>query len=217
LEIGGASHPAQETGGDYFDFIPMSDGHWGIVIGDASGHGIGAALLVAETRAYLRAFTLTHTKPGEVLGSVNQRLVEDMSADYFVTLFLGRLHPLTRSLVYSNAGHLPAYVLNGRGEVKQILHSTGLPLGVDPSGDFPNSTTVRLEPGDLLFLLSDGIVEAPAGDGPLFGIGRTLEVVRAHRHERPGEIIAALMHQVREWSRCSQTDDMTAIVIKVGG
>jgi sigma-B regulation protein RsbU (phosphoserine phosphatase) len=217
LEIAGASHPAQETGGDYFDFIPMSDGHWGIVIGDASGHGIGAALLVADTRAYLRAFALTNTDPGQVLDSVNQRLVEDITADYFVTLFLGRLHPLTRSLVYSNAGHLPAYVLDGRGAVKLVLQSTGVPLGLGPTGGFPNSPAVRLEPGDLLFLLSDGIVEAHSGDGPLFGIGRTLEVVRAHRHEPPGEILATLLHQVREWSGSAQVDDMTAIVIKVGG
>jgi sigma-B regulation protein RsbU (phosphoserine phosphatase) len=101
--------------------------------------------------------------------------------------------------------------------VKLVLRGTGLPLGVDPTGVFPSSPTVRLEPGDVLFLLSDGIVEASAGDGPLFGIGRTLEVVRAHRHEPPGEIMAALMHQVREWSGSAQTDDMTAIVIKVGG
>ena len=94
LEIAGASHPAQETGGDYFDFIPMPDGHWGIAIGDASGHGIGPALLIAETRAYLRAFALTHADPGQVLDSVNQRLVEDITADYFVTLFLARLDPL---------------------------------------------------------------------------------------------------------------------------
>jgi serine phosphatase RsbU (regulator of sigma subunit) len=217
LEIAGVSLPAQETGGDYFDFIPMSDGHWGIVIGDASGHGIGAALLVAETRAYLRAFALTRADPGEVLGSVNQRLVEDISADHFVTLFLGRLDPLTRSLVYSNAGHLPAYVLDGRGEVKLILPSTGLPLGVDPIRGFPNRPAVHLEPGDLLFLLSDGIIEAPMGDGPQFSIGRTLEVVREHRQEPASEIIAALMHQVREWSQSTQADDMTAIIIKVGG
>src|SRR5262249_25409153 len=145
------------------------------------------------------------------------RLVEDITADHFVTLFLGRLHPLTRTLVYSNAGHWPAYVLNGRGEVKLILQSTGLPLGVDPTGDFPNSPAVHLEPGDLLLLLSDGIVEAPARDGPLFGIERTLEVVRAHRHEPPREIIAALLREVRESSRSAQSDDMTAIVIKVEG
>jgi sigma-B regulation protein RsbU (phosphoserine phosphatase) len=179
LEIAAASHPTQETGGDYFDFIPMSDGDWGIVIGDASGHGIGAALLVAETRAYLRALTFTNTDPGQVLDNVNQRLFEDIGAEHFVTLFLGRLHPLRRSLVYSNAGHLPAYVLDGHGAVKLVLSSTGFPLGAVPDSPFPNRPEVRLEPGDLLLLLSDGIVEARMRDGPLFGIGRTLEVVQA--------------------------------------
>jgi PAS domain S-box-containing protein len=212
LEIAGASYQAQETGGDYFDFIPMSDGHWGIVIGDASGHGIGAALLVAQTHAYLRAFALTNADPGQILGRVNQCLV-----DYFVTLFLGRLDPFTRSLVFSNAGHLPAYVIDRRGEVKLVLQSTGPPVGVCPTSVFPNGPAVRLEPGDLLFLLSDGIVEAHTGDFLLFGIERTLEVVRAHRHEPPGEIIAALMDQVREWSGSAKADDMTAIFIKVGG
>src|SRR5262249_26382920 len=87
LEIGGVSLPTQETGGDYFDFIPASEGQWGIAIGDASGHGIGAALLMAETRAYVRAFVLTRTEPGQVLDCVNQRLVEDVTTDHFVTLF----------------------------------------------------------------------------------------------------------------------------------
>ena len=148
---------------------------------------------------------------------MNQRLVEAITQDYFVTLFLGRLEPLTRSLVYSNAGHLPAYVIDGRGEVKLVLQSTGLPLGICTTSAFPNGPMARLEPGDVLFLLSDGIVEAHTGHGPLFGIGRTLEVVRAHRHQPPGEIIAALMDQVSEWSGSAKADDMTAIVIKVGG
>ena len=205
------------TGGDYFDFLPMSDGHWGIVIGDGSGHGIGAALLVAETRASLRAFALTLTDPGQVLDSVNQRLVEDITADHFVTLFLARLSPLTRSLVYSSAGHVPGYVLDGRGEVKLVLQSTGLPLGVDHTGDFPTGPAVHLEAGDLVLLLSDGIVEAPAGDGRLFGIGRTLKVVQERRHEPPADIVAALVQEVRAWSQGVPADDMTAIILKTGG
>jgi sigma-B regulation protein RsbU (phosphoserine phosphatase) len=217
FEIAGVSYPTQETGGDYFDFLPQSDGHWGIALGDASGHGIGAALLIAETRAYLRALALTRTDPGQVLDGVNQRLVEDIAADHFVTLFLGRLHPLTRSLVYSNAGHLPGYVLDGRGEVKLVLESTGLPLGLDRTGDFPTGPAVRLEPGDLVLLLSDGIIEACSGDGPLFGIGRTLKVVQARRREPPADIVAALVQEVRAWSQGAPADDMTAIVIKVGG
>jgi PAS domain S-box-containing protein len=217
LEFAGVSHPAQETGGDYFDFIPMPDGHWGMAIGDASGHGIGPALLIAETRAYLRAFALAHTDPGQILDSVNQRLVEDIAADYFVTLFLARLDPLTRCLVYSNAGHSPGYVLDGEGKVKLVLHSTGLPLGVNPTGDFPRGPAVRLEPGDLVFLFSDGLVEARSGARLPFGIGRALEVVRAHRHDPPGDIVAALVREVRAWSQGRQADDMTAIVIKTGG
>jgi serine phosphatase RsbU (regulator of sigma subunit) len=217
LEIAAASHPAQETGGDYFDFIPLSDGQWGIVIGDASGHGIGAALLIAETCAYLRALALTHTDPGSILRLVNGRLAEDIGADHFVTLFLAQLDPRTGSLAYSSAGHWPGYVLDAQGKVKLGLKRTSLPLGLYPDGDFSNGPAITLDPGDLVFLFSDGIVEAPSGAGPAFGIGRALEVVCTHRHEPPGEIIAALMHQVREWSGSAQADDMTAIVIKVGG
>jgi PAS domain S-box-containing protein len=215
--IAGASQPTQETGGDYFDFIPIADGHWGLVVGDASGHGIGAALVMAETRAYLRALAVTHTDPSELLRAVNAHLVEDIGADRFVTLFLARLDPLTRSLVYSNAGHWPGYVLDERGEVKLVLNSTGLPLGLDPCGDFPNGPALVLDSGDLVFLLSDGIVEATSDAGSPFGIGRALDVLRAHRHEAPAQIIAALFHEVREWFRTVQIDDMTAIVIKVGG
>jgi PAS domain S-box-containing protein len=213
FEIAGASYPAQETGGDYFDYIPMAEGQWGIALGDASGHGIGPALLIAETRAYVRALATPHTDPGQVLHSVNQHLVEDITTDNFVTLFLGRLDPLRRSLVYSSGGHTSGYVLDGRGEVKLILPSTSLPLALDPTADFPNGPAVRLEPGDLVFLLSDGIVEQPASDRSQFGIGRALEVVRAHRHASASDIVAALVHEVRAWSPGPPVDDMTAIVV----
>jgi serine phosphatase RsbU (regulator of sigma subunit) len=172
---------------------------------------------MAETRAYVRAFVLTRTEPGQVLDRVNQRLVEDVTTDHFVTLFLARLDPLTRSLIYSSAGHLPGYVLDGRGEVKLVLQSTDLPLGVDRTGDFPTCPVVHLEPGDLVLLLSDGIVEARSGDGRPFGIGRTLKVVQARRHEPPADIIAALVQEVRAWSGGALADDMTAIILKTGG
>ena len=103
------------------------------------------------------------------------------------------------------------------GEVKQALRSTGRPLGVDGAGDFPMGPVVRLEPGDLVFLLSDGIVEARNGDGPQFGIGRALKVVQARRHEPPADIVAALVQEVRAWSQGVPADDMTAIILKTGG
>ena len=195
----------------------MSNGQQGIAVGDASGHGIGAALLIAETRAYLRGLALTHTDPGTILHLLNNRLVEDISSDHFVTLLFARLCPFTRNLVYSSAGHWPGYVLDAGGEVKLVLDSTSLPLGVDPNGDFCNGSPVTLDPGDVVFFLSDGIVEAASGAGAPFGIGRALEVVGVHRHEPPSEIVAALLHRAHEWSQRVPVDDMTAVIIKVGG
>jgi PAS domain S-box-containing protein len=215
--IAGATHPTQETGGDYYDFIPMSDGHWGIAVGDASGHGIGAALLISETRAYLRALALTDTDPAAVLRLLNDRLAEDITTDHFVTLLLARLCPRTRSLVYSNAGHWPGYVLDARGEVKLVLKSTSLPLGLDPAADYSNGPVITLDPGDLVLLISDGVVEAPAGHGLQFGIGRTLKAVQARRHEPPADIVAALAQEVRAWSGGALADDMTAIILKTVG
>ena len=88
---------------------------------------------------------------------------------------------------------------------------------MDGAGDFPTGPAVRLEPGDLVFLLSDGIVEARSSDGLLFGIGRTLKVVQARRHEPPADIVAALVQEVRAWSAGALADDMTAIILKTGG
>jgi PAS domain S-box-containing protein len=213
--IAGACHPAQETGGDYYDFIPMSDGQLGIAVGDASGHGIGAALLIAETRAYLRAIALTHPDPATILRLVNQRLAEDIGTDHFVTLLFARLCTVTRSLVYSSAGHWPGYVLDERGDVRVVLESTGLPLGIDRHAECPVGPRVPLEPGDLVLLLTDGIVETRAPDGPAFGLARVLETVRACRDRTPDEIVAAICAAGRAFSPDHQTDDVTAVVVKV--
>jgi PAS domain S-box-containing protein len=215
FDVAGASNPSQETGGDYFDFIPMASAHWGIALGDASGHGIGPALLIAETRAYLRALAVTHADPSGILEGVNKRLCEDISTGHFVTLFLARLNPSTRDLVYSSAGHLPGYILDGRGEVRLVLPSTDIPLGLYPDRHFPEGPSVQLEPGDLFLLLSDGIIEEASSVGLLFGMERALEVVRAHLNESASDIVAALMHEVRRWSQIPPTDDMTVIILKI--
>jgi PAS domain S-box-containing protein len=213
--VSGASRPAQETGGDCFDYLSLADGSLGLAVGDVSGHGIGAALLMATTCAYLRALTLTHTDVDRILALVNRRLVEDAAADHFVTLLLARLDPRTRSLVYSSAGHSPGYVLDGRGEVKTVLSSTGMPLGVEPAATFPSAAAVTLEPGDLVFLPSDGVIESFSADGTRFGMARALDVIRAHRNQAPGEIVEALFQAVGVYSGGIQLDDVTAVVLKV--
>jgi serine phosphatase RsbU (regulator of sigma subunit) len=215
FDISGASYPAEATGGDYFDYIPMRDGGLGVVIGDVSGHGFGPALLMAELRAYLRALLLTRSDVGEIVGLLNRALADDAPEGHFATLLLARLDPSTRELVYANAGHTPGYILNARGEVKGLLKSTGLPLAVLPSGDFPTVAVPPLEPGELLLLVTDGLVEAHGPDDKIFGMNRILDVVRAHQDRTARTIVDSLYGAVR--SMCgaqTQLDDITVIVIK---
>jgi len=215
FDISGASYPAEATGGDYFDYIPMRDGGLGIVIGDVSGHGFGPALLMAELRAYLRALLLTRDDVGEIVGLLNQTLAEDAPEGRFATLLLARLEPSTRSIVYASAGHMPGYVLSPSGEVMSILKSTGLPLAILRDGNFPTVTVPPLEPGELLLLFTDGIVEAYGPEGNLFGMHRLLDVVRNHQSQTSRSIVDTIYATVRTYcGPQTQLDDMTVIIIK---
>ena len=170
---------------------------------------------MAATCAYIRALTLTHTEVDRILALVNRRLVEDIADDHFVTLLLARLDCRTCSLVYSSAGHSPGYVLDGEGKVKTVLSSTGMPLGVNSAVTFPSAAVIPLDPGDLVLLLTDGVVETFSADGTSFGLGRVLDAVRPHRHEPPHSIVEGLLHTVRAFSGDRQFDDQTAVLLKV--
>jgi serine phosphatase RsbU (regulator of sigma subunit) len=216
FEIWGASYPADETGGDYFDYITLEDFVTDIVVGDVSGHGYGPALIMAATRAYLRALAMTHARFADVLGIVNRALAADVGGDHFVTLLLARLDPGARSLVYTSAGHMTGYILDRSGDVRSELASTSIPLGIDADGEFPPAPPVTLRPGDLIFFYTDGVVEATAPDGSLFGIERTLDVVRSTRGKSACDIVRALERISRQFARHEKRhDDFTAIVIKV--
>jgi PAS domain S-box-containing protein len=217
FDIGGASYPAEAIGGDYYDYLPLVDGNLGIAIGDVSGHGVGPALLMAEVRAYLRAFALTHAEPGEILGFVNRVILPDIEGDRFITLLLARLDPRRRIFVYSSAGHSTGYVFNAAGEIKQPLPSTSIPLGIQIEGDFPSSAAIALETGDLVLFLTDGIVEARSPDGAIFGTRRTIDLVRHYRRSSARQIVENLYYAVRAYAQNQpQYDDITATVIKVG-
>jgi phosphoserine phosphatase RsbU/P len=217
FDISGASYPAEATGGDYFDYIPMCDGALGLVIGDVAGHGFGPALLMAETRAYLRAFLMTHTDVGEIVGLVNRALVNDTPDDRFATLVLARLDPRDHSLTYTSAGHVTGYVLDPAGGVRQPLESTGMPLGIHAEAEFPAAAPLQLRPGEVILFMTDGMFEAHSTDETPFGTARVLETVRAHRGRSAREIVDTLYSTVRAFCGVKASlDDMTAIVIKVG-
>lgn len=216
FDIAGASFPAEATGGDYFDYLPMPEGRVGIVVGDVTGHGVGPALLMAETRAYLRVVAAKREDPGEILTRANSVLAEDVGSERFITLFFGCIDPATKSFLYSSAGHPPGYVLGPDGKVKATLKRTGIPLGMRPDNVFTAAPAITLSSGDIVLLLTDGIEEATAPDDSLFGIDRIIETVRANREESAQGILQLLYEAVRRFANQGpQLDDITAIVIKV--
>ena len=213
FEIAGAAFPADETCGDYYDFISMSDGTLGIVIADVSGHGLGPALLMVETRAYLRALAESHDDVEIIVKHANSFLVRDVEVGRFVTLFFARFDPSTRSLFYVGAGH-DGYHLDEYGHATHLTN-TGLPLGVEEDAQIPNPASATLNPGDVLLLTTDGIHESQTIDGTSFGIERLLNSIRAHRHRCAEEVIQHMYEDVRNYSQgAPQADDMTIVVIK---
>jgi PAS domain S-box-containing protein len=217
FHIGGRSAPAQDVGGDCFDFLPLRVGGedcLGVLVADASGHGIAAALLVGQARAYLRALGLACPDMSTLLTLCNQRLVGDLVGDHFVTLFLMRLDPRTRSLVYASAGHCPGYVLDRQGRTRAVLAATGCPLGVNPASEFPTGPPTTLGPGELVLLFTDGIVEAQSPHLESFGVERMLAVVGEHQQEAPESILDALFRAVGDFSGHHLHDDRTAVILK---
>ena len=215
-DIAGVTHPAEATGGDYFDFLPMLRDRWGIVVGDVTGHGLGPALLMAETRAYLRTLLGAREDVGLVLTRANRLLAEDVGQEYFVTMLLARLDPVSRQMDYASAGHPPGFVLDAAGDIKKQLKRTGVPLGIMPETQYTTDASTRLESGDLVLLITDGIEEAMAPDSSFFGYERALQVVKKNRHKPARDIIDALCHAVREFAgNTPQLDDITGVVIKV--
>lgn len=216
FEIAGASFPAEYVGGDSFDYVPMQDGSLAIAISDVVGHGFASALMMASTHAYIRSLARIRSDPGEILGLANTILVDENRGERFVTFLLGRLDPNAKTFDFCGAGHPAGYLLDARGDIKHSLRSAALPLGIEAQAEFHGSGPFRLLSGDLVLLLTDGILEAQSPSDELFGIERTLELVRTHRGEH-AEAIIELLHQavLRFAQRESPADDVTIVIAKV--
>lgn len=215
-DIAGASFPASHVGGDYYDFLHLHDEYLGIAIGDASGHGIGAALVSSETRAMLRSLVISHHSADEIVTLANRVLSEGIRESHFMTLFLARFNPRTGSFVYTSAGHEPGYVFDSGGRLKTELRSTGIPLGVLGDCEFPNSVGLTLGPGETVVLVTDGVREARTHSLNLFGRQPLLELIEANLHRPARAIIEAIETAVR--GHCADggpLDDFTVVVIKV--
>ena len=173
--------PAREVGGDFYDFFELDDGRVGLVVGDATGKGVPAALVMASARSMLRAVAQASNSPGDVLRRVNDPLTTDIPPNMFVTCFYAVLDPESGLLRYANAGHDLPY-LHHNSEAKE-LRARGMPLGLMSSMGYEEMEIV-LEAGESVLFYSDGLVEAHDPEGEMFGFPRLRALVAEHAEER---------------------------------
>ena len=216
FQIAGAYKPAEFAAGDHYDHFLMPDGKLGFGIGDVSGHGFSSALIMASTHAYIHSLTGMGFDLSQVFKQANVNLNRETDVGQFVTAIMGRIDPKTRELTYVSAGHPTGYVIDSSRNVKAELTSTGIPLAVLPEGEYPQGNSVHLELGDVVVLLTDGVLEAMAPNQDFFGEDRTLEVVRGNVTRSANEIVDAIIQAVADFrGNIQQDDDITAVVIKV--
>jgi sigma-B regulation protein RsbU (phosphoserine phosphatase) len=219
FEIAGKAVYCEETGGDYYDFLePASVGPnmVGIAIGDVSGHGIGAALLMASARAVLRSLADHEgTDLGNILRALNLHLVQDSSPGRFMTLFYALLDAERRSLTWASAGHDPAMLVHGDTNGIEELGGGGLPLGILAEEKYTQSGPHHLESGDVIVFGTDGIWEAQNAAGTMFGKTRLHEILRECSGGSAQQIRETVAHAVYEFVGARPlADDVTMVVVK---
>jgi serine phosphatase RsbU (regulator of sigma subunit)/ketosteroid isomerase-like protein len=204
--------PAREVGGDFYDFHLLSEGRLGLVVGDATGKGVPAALVMASARSMLRAVAQTSNSPGDVLRRVNDALVTDIPSNMFVTCFYAILDPKSATLSYANAGHDLPYLHRGRGEAEE-LRARGMPLGLMPGMSYEEKE-IELDVGEGLFFYSDGLVEAHDPKGEMFGFPRLRALIAEHGgvHSLGDLLLEELYSFTGEgWE---QEDDITLLTLR---
>ena len=213
LEYTGACMQAHEVGGDYYDFLNLGRARLGLVIGDTSGKGIGAALLMANLQANLRSQSaIALEKPQQFLQSVNQLFYANTTENAYATLFFAEYDDRTRRLRYANCGHYSPLLLRRDGAL-QRLDSTSTVLGLFPAWDC-SVEEQHLFPGDILALYTDGISEALNHAQEEFGEQRLIESLRRNR-ERPTQILlTTILDEVQQFSAHERHDDLTLIIAK---
>jgi predicted ester cyclase len=203
--------PAREVGGDFYDFFELDDGQLGLVVGDATGKGVPAALVMSSARSMLRAVAQTSNSPGEVLRRANDPLVADIPPNMFVTCFYAILEPESGRLSYANAGHDLPYVRHGSDA--EELRARGMPLGLMPGMNYEEKEII-LQVGESALFYSDGLVEAHDPKGEMFGFPRLRELVAEHGEERTlGEVLFRELYSFvgTGWE---QEDDITLLTLK---
>jgi sigma-B regulation protein RsbU (phosphoserine phosphatase) len=213
FDVAGASLAAGHVGGDYFDFIPLRDNRWGIALGDVSGKGVPAALLMANLQATLRSQALMEISCHQCMTNCNRLLFLSTSHDRFATLFYGRLDIRSNVLTYCNAGHERPLHLTSGGETKRLI-SGGLAVGILEEFDYEDDIVI-LEPGELLVVFSDGVTDMINTEDEAFGEDRLQELLNRNRDLAAKDLVALIIAEVQDHAGDEPAfDDVTVVIIK---
>src|SRR5262245_8379443 len=210
LDCAAATLTSQQVGGDYYDFVQRSDREFTLVVGDAAGHGVPAALVLAGVQGRFRVEAAGGRDPSELLGSLNRELVAHQQPARFVGLLCARVEVRHGRIRFANAGLTPPLVRRRDGTCEEVTLG-GMLLGVSDQARYPD-VAIELKAGDLALIYTDGLTEAQSGN-ELFGLERVREVLDRHAHERAGRIVEALLASARGFSD-RPLDDLTVLVLK---
>jgi len=212
-DLAGCNLPCRTVGGDYYDFLPYKDGRLGLAVGDVSGKGMPAALLMSSLQARVQMLVETAADPASAVTTLNRNLSERCPLGKFITFFYGVLDPATGRLQYSNAGHNYPILMRADGRMEQLAGS-GIVMGIFPGVQYELQETT-LNPGDSLALFSDGVTEAATPAGEEFGESGLATFLGDHVSESCTQLVKGLVSHVRDWSGSSLfADDFTIVLVR---
>lgn len=215
-----SSVPAQEVGGDYYDFVQLGDERYGVIIADVSGKGTSAAFYMAEMQGIFQSVSRLASSPSEFLHHANLALAQSLDRNVFISAIYGILDLKKETFTIARAGHCPAAAVRLGGE-SRLIRTPGLGLGLDRGDLFRKSLVeehIDLAPGDVFVLYTDGVVESRDSSGEEYGYDRLLEIVDEYRHDDAEGIHAAILRDLRRFlSAEDYDDDMTLVVLKWHG
>jgi len=214
-DLAGLCQPAAETGGDTFDLIPLEDGRLLLLVGDATGHGVGPALCATQVRAMLRIASRLGACLDDAFRHINDQLAQDLADNRYVTAFLGLLDGLRHEVQYHSGGQGPIMIYRAETKDFEWRAATTVPLGFFVRAKLDQAETITLGPGDLLGLITDGVFESENPASEMFGIARVEELVRRNHESPMSRLAEALLEETRRFAGGrAQNDDITIVLLR---